>query len=106
TDVAPILVNTARLRDAAPLPALEHMLQDGFANILFVGRIAPNKKIEDHLRLAQHYIRYVDAFYRFIFVGRTDVVPAYYTMIRGLMAQYQLEPDRFLFPGQVPEAEL
>jgi len=45
TDVAPILVNTARLRDAEPLPALEHVLQDGFANILFVGRIAPNKKI-------------------------------------------------------------
>ena len=42
-------------------------------NFLFVGRIAPNKKIEDHIRLAEHYKRYVDAYYRFIFVGRYDV---------------------------------
>ena len=30
-------------------------------NFLFVGRIVPNKKIEDHIRLAEHYKRYVDS---------------------------------------------
>ena len=40
------------------------MLDDGLANILFVGRLAPNKRIEDHIRLAEHYKRYVDADYR------------------------------------------
>ena len=34
---------------------------DGLINFLFVGRIAPNKKIEDHIRLAEHYKRYVDS---------------------------------------------
>ena len=53
-------------------------------NFLFVGRIAPNKKIEDIIRLAEVYKRYVDAYYRFIFVGRFDVVPRYYSMIRAL----------------------
>ena len=52
------------------------MLNDGLLNFLFVGRIVPNKKIEDHIRLAEHYKRYVDTHYRFIFVGRTDGVPA------------------------------
>ena len=52
-----------------------------------MGRIAPNKKIEDHIRLAELYKRYVDAYYRFIFVGRYDVVPRYYSMIRALMAE-------------------
>ena len=52
------------------MPALEHRLDDGLTSVLFVGRIAPNKKIEDIIRLAEHYKRYVDAYYRFIFVGR------------------------------------
>ena len=59
-------------RGAPRRPALEQILDDGLVNFLFVGRIAPNKKIEDHIRLAEHYKRYVDAHYRFIFVGRYD----------------------------------
>ena len=30
------------------------VLDDGLLNFLFVGRIVPNKKIEDHIRLAEH----------------------------------------------------
>ena len=106
TIVVPLLVNTARLREAPRRPALEALLQDGLANILFVGRIAPNKKIEDHLRMAEHYKRYVDGSYRFIFVGRHDAVPAYYRAIRSLVAEYRMLPERFLFPGAVPDEDL
>src|SRR5262249_24147861 len=77
-----------------------------FVNFLFVGRIAPNKKIEDHIRLAEHYKRYIDWHYRFIFVGRYDVVPRYYSMIRALMAQYRLLNERFIFAGPVADDEL
>ena len=42
------------------------------------GRIVPNKKIEDHIKLAEHYKRYVDEQYRFVFVGKTDATPRYY----------------------------
>ncbi len=82
------------------------MLEDGLVNILFVGRIAPNKKIEDHIRLAEVYKRYVDAHYRFIFVGRYDAVPRYYAAVRGLIAEFRMLPDRFWFTGPVPDAEL
>jgi len=75
-------------------------------NFLFVGRIAPNKKIEDHIRLAEHYKRYVDSFYRFIFVGRYDVVPRYYAMVRALMTDYRLLHERFIFTGPVSDEEL
>ena len=67
TGVFPIAVDTRRLTAAPRRLALERILRDGLTNILFVGRIAPNKKLEDHLRLAEHYKRYVDAFHRFIF---------------------------------------
>jgi glycosyltransferase involved in cell wall biosynthesis len=106
TAVLPILMDLDRLRQAPPVPALESMLDDGLTNILFVGRIAPNKRIEDHIRLAEHYRRYVDAHYRFIFVGRYDVVPGYYESVRAMAATYRMLPERFWFVGAVPDEEL
>jgi glycosyltransferase involved in cell wall biosynthesis len=105
TSVFPIAVDTSRIR-AIERPALDVVLDERFVNFLFVGRIAPNKRIEDHLRLAEHYKRYVDSHYRFIFVGRYDVVPRYYSMIRALMREYRLLNERFIFTGAVPDDEL
>lgn len=106
TGVMPIAVNTERITNGPARPALERILSDGLINILFVGRIVPNKKIEDHIRLAEVYKRYVDAYYRFIFVGRYDGVPRYYDQIRALVDQYQMLPDRFWFTGPVPDEDL
>ena len=107
TGVMPLALDLARLVNAPRLPALEEVLDDErLTNILFVGRIAPNKRIEDHIRLAEHYKRYVDAECRFIFVGRYDAVPRYYAMVRGLIDRYRMLHDRFLFPGPVPDADL
>jgi len=106
TGVMPIAVNTARITGAPRRPALERILGDGLINILFVGRIVPNKRIEDHIRLAEMYKRYVDAYYRFIFVGRYDGLPRYYDQIRALVNQYEMLPDRFWFTGPVPDEDL
>jgi len=106
TGVFPIAVDLARLTDSPPRPALDRLLDDEFVNFLFVGRIAPNKRIEDHIRLAEIYKRIIDSHYRFIFVGRYDVVPRYYSMIRALMCEYRMLPDRFVFTGPVPDEDL
>jgi L-malate glycosyltransferase len=106
TGVMPIAVNTARITNAPPRPALERILSDGLINILFVGRIVPNKKIEDHIRLAEMYKRYIDSYYRFIFVGRYDGLPRYYSQVRALVAEYDMLPDRFWFTGPVPDEDL
>src|SRR5713226_9468668 len=106
TGVFPIAVDTSRITRPVARPALEQILDDGLVNFLFVGRIAPNKRIEDHIKLAEVYKRYVDAYYRFIFVGRYDVVPRYYSMVRALMSEYRLLNDRFIFTGPVPDEEL
>ena len=52
------------------------------------------------------YKRYVDSYYRFIFVGRYDGVPRYYAQVRALIAEYQMLPDRFWFTGPVPDEDL
>lgn len=107
TGVLPLAVDVSRITKPVHRPALDTVLEtDDLVNFLFVGRIAPNKRIEDHLKLAEHYKRYVDAYYRFIFVGRHDAVPGYYASIRAMMAQFRLLNDRFVFTGPVPDEDL
>lgn len=106
TGVLPIAVDTERITNAPRRPALEKILSDGLINILFVGRIVPNKRLEDHIRLAEVYKRYVDSYYRFIFVGRYDAVPSYYAQIRAMVHEYKMLSDRFWFTGPVPDEDL
>jgi glycosyltransferase involved in cell wall biosynthesis len=106
TGVLPLAVDTSRITRPVRRPSIERLLDDELVNFLFVGRIAPNKKIEDHIFLAEHYKRYVDAYYRFIFVGRYDAVPRYYAMIRGLISEFKMLEERFIFTGPVPDEEL
>jgi glycosyltransferase involved in cell wall biosynthesis len=106
TGVLPLALDLSRVTRPVERPALSKVLGDEFVNFLFVGRIAPNKKIEDHIRLAEHYKRYVDAFYRFIFVGKYDAVPRYYSAIRALMSEFRLLNERFVFTGAVSDDEL
>jgi glycosyltransferase involved in cell wall biosynthesis len=106
TAVFPIAVDFDRIRRAPRRPVVEALLSDGLVNFLYVGRIVPNKKIEDYVRLAEHYKRYVDIDYRFVFVGKTDGLPRYYDMVHALIAEYRIPPDRFIFTGPVPIEDL
>jgi glycosyltransferase involved in cell wall biosynthesis len=107
TGVFPIAIDTDRITSAPRRPALETVLRsEGWLNFLFVGRIVPNKKIEDHIKLAEHYKRYVDEQYRFIFVGRTDATPRYYAAIQELLLRYRMPPGRFIFTGAVTDIDL
>jgi glycosyltransferase involved in cell wall biosynthesis len=106
TGVLPLAVDARRVTRRVHKPSIARLIDDELVNFLFVGRIAPNKKIEDHIYLAEHYKRYVDAYYRFVFVGRYDVVPRYYAMIRALIADFGMLKERFIFTGPVPDDEL
>jgi glycosyltransferase involved in cell wall biosynthesis len=106
TGVLPLAIDLSRITKPGRRPALDKLLDDDYVNFLFVGRIAPNKKIEDLIRLGEYYKRYVDAYYRFIFVGRYDAVPRYYSTVRALMAEFRLLDERFIFTGPVPDEDL
>jgi len=104
--VMPIAVPLDRLYHAPDVASLRDILDDGLCNFLFVGRVAPNKRLEDHLRLAEYYKRYVGADYRFVFVGRYDGLPRYHAALQSLMLRYRMLPERFLFTGPLSDAEL
>ena len=106
TAVMPVALDLERITGAPPHPVVERLMGDGLTNFLFVGRIVPNKRIEDIIRLAEMYKRHIDANYRFVFVGRTDGMPRYYATLRALIAEFDMLPERFVFTGPVTDWEL
>ncbi len=57
TAVLPLAMNMTAL-DEPPDPVVTSLYRDGRKNLLFVGRVAPNKKIEDLIRVFCAYQRY------------------------------------------------
>lgn len=69
TDVLPIALDFAAYRGDGPA-ALRAALDDDRVNLLFVGRIAPNKRPDELIRIAALYKRRISSAVRLILVGR------------------------------------
>lgn len=76
---------------------------DGRINILFVGRIAPNKKVEDILTV-MYYLTKVEPLVRFIHCGSFGAAEAYLTMLEARVRALRLED--VYFNGLVSQAYL
>jgi len=101
--VLPILPDLEAPR-AARCPVLSRLLDDGRDNILFVGRVAPNKKIEDLLRVFAVYQRWIRPASRLLLVGDTRGQERYV----GALLRYvdDLRLDEVVFPGRLDDDEL
>ncbi|MBQ8613527.1 MAG: glycosyltransferase family 4 protein [Ruminiclostridium sp.] len=97
-DVIPIVVP---FNDYRQKPDFNYVSQfmDGKTNILFVGRIAPNKKQEDIIRQFAHYKKHVNADSRLIFVGRDDSASSYMKSLKDYIKA--LDVKDVVFPGHV-----
>jgi glycosyltransferase involved in cell wall biosynthesis len=73
-------------------------------NFLYVGRMAPNKGIEDLILAFAHYHGSIDANARLILVGSEASCPRYYAMLRMLATQLNL--SHVCFEGFVTNAQL
>lgn len=58
--------------------------------ILFVGRIAPNKRVEDLIRAFAWYHRAINPYSRLVIVGSPRSAPRYFTMLRMLVGDLDL----------------
>ena len=103
--VLPIFVDQNRYK-VEPSPFVTRTIADGLYNFLCVGRIAPNKKLEDVIRLYYFFKRFCTPLARLIFIGKTNVVPAYYGALKELTMRYGLMPDDVMFTGHVDWPEL
>lgn len=114
TGVLPIYLDFARYREE-PSPVLRRQLSDGRLNMLFVGRVTPNKRHEDLIRLASCWRRFVDPNLRLLLVGklprratgRGEPLPRhYFDALQSLMYEEGFTPEQVVFTGHVPHADL
>lgn len=103
TGVLPLAMDLERLDGPADRLVLERY-SDGRTNLLFVGRIVPNKCIEDLLRAFAYYRRWIDHRCRLIVVGEYRGFMPYYDALQGLAGRLGL--DEVFFPGHVTQEEL
>jgi glycosyltransferase involved in cell wall biosynthesis len=101
--VLPLPVDPAHFA-AEPHPGVMRALQDGFTNILFVGRIAPNKRQDE---LVQAFVEYLtmDSRSRLILVGGFDEAEPYYRAVVDTIQQHGVS-SRVLLPGKVDDRAL
>lgn len=103
TAVLPIVLDLS-LYDRPASSVVRRLVGDERTNILFVGRIIPNKKIEDLIRVFAAYQRWVDPRSRLLLVGDTRGFERYFDRLRELVSE--LRVDEVLFTGQVDDDEL
>jgi len=90
--------------DTAPDPVLQAELGDGRANVLFVGRAVPSKKVDDVLRVFTAYQRLYQPRSRLVIAGYLHRDGAYGAYLHGLKDVLGAEQVRFL--GRVSAAQL
>ncbi|HFQ92904.1 MAG TPA: glycosyltransferase [Anaerolineae bacterium] len=98
------LIQPEDLFQAQPAPSFLARFRDGRVNLLFVGRIAPNKRQEDVMKTLYAY-RQINPSARLLLAGSEGGAGMYGRWLRRFARQYDLEKDVF-FLGQVTQAEL
>jgi glycosyltransferase involved in cell wall biosynthesis len=102
TGVLPILIDWEQYRHP-PVRALQEAYGRG-TNLLFVGRLAPNKRVEDLIK-AYYFYRRLDPESRLIVVGSAVDTETYLAGCQKLCAELGLL-DHVVFAGGVSQAEL
>ncbi len=114
TGVLPIYLDFGRYRQP-PGPVALRQLRDGRVNLLFVGRVAPNKRHEDLIKLASYWRRFIDPNLRLLLVGKLprrltgggEALPRhYFDALQSLMYEAGFGAAEVVFAGHVPHADL
>ena len=101
--VFPLLLDFEKL-DATPDRGVIRRFSDGKVNILFVGRCAPNKKIEDVLTAFAFFQKAVEPESRLILAGSFAGTERYQRLL-ALMSR-DLKLREVVFAGAIPQPEL
>jgi glycosyltransferase involved in cell wall biosynthesis len=105
TGVLPIYLDFERYR-LPPNPVLNRELGEGGQNLLFVGRVSPNKRHEDLIRLASYWKRFISPDVRLLLVGKLPRQRAYFDALQALLYELGFTPWEVTFTGHVPHDDL
>ncbi len=98
-DVLPILIPFEDYRKTPDAAVLERYQEDGFTNIVFTGRIAPNKKQEDVIEAFYYYKKYYNPKSRLFLVGSYGGMERYYGRLQDYVKR--LGAEDVYFTGHV-----
>ncbi len=105
TAVFPLFIDVSKYQK--PVSSLIYdQFKDQRVNVLFVGRIVPNKKIENLIKAVFYYKKYISPLVRLIVVGKTTSLPEYYQALIRLADEFYLKPDEICFTGHIPDKEM
>lgn len=102
-EVFPLVLDLNKLRKGVDNRFLDE-LNDGKVSILFVGRCAPNKRIEDVLGAFHYFQRYVEPNSRLILAGSYSGLEAYQACL--LKKQRDMQLRDVLFTGSIRQQAL
>lgn len=102
-DVAPILISFEDYEKRPDKQTLEKY-KDGKTNIIFTGRIAPNKKQEDVISAFYHYQKYYNKKSRLILVGSYFNMESYYERLKDYAKR--LGAENVVFTGHIGFEEM
>jgi glycosyltransferase involved in cell wall biosynthesis len=103
--VLPLAVDFAKYEKPPSRFAFE-LFRDERINILFFGRVAPNKRIEHLIKTVFYFKQFISPLVRLIVVGKTDTFPRYYESCARMADEFHLQPDEARFLGHVPDEEM
>ncbi len=93
-DILPIIIPFDDYRQSPDEETLKHY-DDGKTNILFVGRIAPNKKQEDVILAFHYYQKYYNPDSRLILLGSYDKGDRYYNKLVSFVEELGVKDVAF-----------
>lgn len=94
-DVMPVLIPLEDYNKKPNEDIINKYKNDGWVNLLFVGRIAPNKKQEDVIRCFSYYKKHINPKSRLFIVGNHVGMDKYYDRLCKYIKSAQV-PDVFL----------
>jgi glycosyltransferase involved in cell wall biosynthesis len=103
TGVLPVVPDFSHL-DLPPNAFVAQQFDDDWTNILFVGRVIPNKKIEDLIRFFHAYHTWVNPRSRLLIVGVFSLFERYMASLNHFVEELNLSHVHFM--GQVSDEEL
>lgn len=101
--VFPLMLDFEKL-GGTPDRAVLRQFGDGKVNILFVGRCAPNKKIEDVMSAFAYFQKGVEPHSRLILAGSFAGTERYHRLLVTMARDLKLE--NVVFTGSIPQAQL
>lgn len=102
TGVLPLFLDET-LYEQPPDPETMALFDDAYVNLLFVGRVVPNKRQEDVIKVFYQY-RQLNPHSRLFLVGSWGLMERYLEWLRGLVRYLKLEDVHFC--GHVPFSQL